>query len=103
MTQTDRVSDEVAVHGKDAEGKDANGDSPKNRELEMSGRSTAEPSRADVASDSHYGAGRPEQVDPARNRSMHTTRRGVLITVIAIQNERGRGLRKSRPGAKADR
>jgi hypothetical protein len=57
MTQTERASDEVVVHGKDAEGKDANGDSPKNRELEMSGRSTAEPSRADVASDSHYGAG----------------------------------------------
>lgn len=89
MTQTDRVSDEVAVHGKDAEGKDANGDSPKNRELETSGRSTAEPSRADVASDSRIGGGRPEQVDRGRNRSMHTTHRGVLITVIAIQNERG--------------
>jgi hypothetical protein len=93
MTQTDRASDAAATRGNDAAGIDANGGAPGLYEPEMTARQTAQPSaetsRADVARDSSGATWPPKRADDARDSAMHTTYRGVLISVTATQNERG--------------
>jgi hypothetical protein len=57
--------------------------------LEIKARRLAETVRADVANDSTGAVWPPERADNARDHAMHTTYRGVLISVTATQNERG--------------